>query len=155
MEHKGSLPCSQEPTTSPYLEPDQSTPQPPTDLFNTHLSLGVHICLFPLGFPPKTYMHLSSLPYVPYVPPTSFFSILPSGGVQIMEALHYTVSPTTLLTKSVLGPNRLQQPLLQHSRYVGSHFRSSSATLLYDCKIYFLLRVRASAILLQTTVDRT
>jgi hypothetical protein len=30
MEHDGSLPCSQKPSTGPYPEPDESSPQLPT-----------------------------------------------------------------------------------------------------------------------------
>jgi hypothetical protein len=29
MEHEGSLPCSQEPSTGPYTEPDESNPSHP------------------------------------------------------------------------------------------------------------------------------
>jgi hypothetical protein len=30
MEPEGSLPCSQQPAIGPYLEPDESSPHPPT-----------------------------------------------------------------------------------------------------------------------------
>jgi len=49
MEPKTSLSCSQEPTTSPYLEPDESSPHPHTLfleelllllLLSSHIHLG-------------------------------------------------------------------------------------------------------------------
>jgi hypothetical protein len=68
MESEGSLPCSQEPSTGPYPEPDQSSPYHP-DLsllrtiliFPTHLHLGLPSGLFLSGFPPMIYT-LSSSP---------------------------------------------------------------------------------------------
>jgi hypothetical protein len=51
---EGSLPCSQEPFTDPYPEPDQSNPYYPIlsiFILSTHLSLGVPSGLFPSGFP--------------------------------------------------------------------------------------------------------
>jgi hypothetical protein len=55
MEPEGSLPCSQEPSTVPYLEPDQSNLYHPISLrsiliLSTHLRLGLHNGLFPSGF---------------------------------------------------------------------------------------------------------
>jgi hypothetical protein len=59
MEPEGSLPCSQEPSTGPYPEPDQSETTPPHhylpkiyEYFNIiHLRLGLPSGLFPCGFP--------------------------------------------------------------------------------------------------------
>ena len=78
----------------------------------SHLSLSIKICLFPSGLPPKTYMHLSSLPYVPHVPPVSFLSILPSGDVQIMKLFTmqsvllpcYHVSPRSKSSSTTSSP---------------------------------------------------
>jgi hypothetical protein len=40
MEPKGSLPFSQEPSTGPYPEPDQSSPYHP--ILSVHLNIDVH-----------------------------------------------------------------------------------------------------------------
>jgi hypothetical protein len=48
MEHEGSLPCSQEPSTGPYPETDQFNPY-----HLTHLRLGLYSGLFPTDFPTK------------------------------------------------------------------------------------------------------
>jgi len=61
MEHEGSLPISQQPTTCPYPEPDQGSPHPPCTIsgrwiltLNFHLRLGLPSYLCPSGFPTKT-----------------------------------------------------------------------------------------------------
>jgi hypothetical protein len=56
VEPEGSLPCSQEPSTGPYPEPDRSSPYHPICLrsiliLSTDLRLGLSSGLFPSGFP--------------------------------------------------------------------------------------------------------
>jgi hypothetical protein len=69
MEPEGSLPCSQEPSTGPYPEPDQSNPAHPISLrsillLTTRLRLGLPSGLFPSGFP--TYI-LHAFLFSPFV----------------------------------------------------------------------------------------
>jgi hypothetical protein len=58
MEPKGSLLCSQEPSTGPNSEPGRASPYHPSPIFlryifilPTHLCLGLPSGLFPSGFP--------------------------------------------------------------------------------------------------------
>jgi hypothetical protein len=53
MEPGGSLPCSQEPSTGPYPEPDQSNPYHLRSILilSPHLRLGLPNGLFPSGVP--------------------------------------------------------------------------------------------------------
>jgi hypothetical protein len=55
MEPEGSLPCSQEPSTAPYPEPDRSHPISLRSILilSTHGSLGLPSGLLPFGFPNK------------------------------------------------------------------------------------------------------
>jgi hypothetical protein len=61
MEHKGSLPSSQEPATGPYREPDTFSPHLPTLfksirsilMLSSHQRLRPPSGLFPLGFSTK------------------------------------------------------------------------------------------------------
>jgi hypothetical protein len=73
MEPEGSLSCSQEPSTGPYPEPDQSSPYHPIlyleDPFS-YLRLGIPSSL--PAFPPKSYKRSSSPPFVLHDLPISF-----------------------------------------------------------------------------------
>jgi hypothetical protein len=56
MEPEGSLQCSQEPSTGPYLKPDESSPYhpilyPSIIRLSNHVRLGLPSGLFPSGFP--------------------------------------------------------------------------------------------------------
>jgi hypothetical protein len=68
METKGSLPHSQELSTCPYPEPDQSCPYHPILSARSIKRLSTHsiVVSFPLAFPPITYKR-SFLPYSCYI----------------------------------------------------------------------------------------
>jgi hypothetical protein len=60
MEPEGSPPCSQEPATCPYPEPNESNPQPQTLIpprsilmLSSHPRLGIPSGLLPSGLPTK------------------------------------------------------------------------------------------------------
>ena len=81
----------------------------------SHLSLGVQICLFPSCFPPKpTCTSLLS--------PTCHMSHPSHSSLFYHSEVYKSWSPSLCslfyhpVTTSVLGPSRLQQILLQHSR---------------------------------------
>jgi hypothetical protein len=70
MEPEGSLPCSQNPATDPYPEPDYSRPYPHSIflrlilILSSHLRLGLPSGLFPSGFSTKTLHEFLFSPYV-------------------------------------------------------------------------------------------
>jgi hypothetical protein len=72
MEPESSLPCSQEPSTDPYPEPDQSKQYHPILILSTHLLLELPSGLFPSGVPTKfLYTFLLSL-FVLHALPTLY-----------------------------------------------------------------------------------
>ena len=82
MYPESSLPNLQQPTTRPYLEPDQIQSIPPQSMFwrsililFSHRCLGLPSGLFPSDSPTKSSMHFFCLQYVPHSPPISFFLI--------------------------------------------------------------------------------
>ena len=116
METKASLPHSQEPATSPYPEPDWSSPCPPSHFLKIHLiilpsmprsskwSLSLS-CVSP----PKPCERLSSPPFVLHSPPISFSYLSPQQywlSSTDHKALHdavFSTPPPRYL--SLLSPN--------------------------------------------------
>jgi hypothetical protein len=68
------------PPLAPTLSQMDPLYTPPADLHNIHsdpiYTLVFQVVSFLLAFPPKPYTLSSPLPYLPLVPPTSFFLIL-------------------------------------------------------------------------------
>jgi hypothetical protein len=98
MEPKGSLPCSQEPSTGPYPEPDQSSLYHPILtlksilILASHLHLGLPSGIFPSGFPTKI---LSAVLFSPFHPPPLDNSNYTWRTVQVMKLLIMQFSPTS------------------------------------------------------------
>jgi hypothetical protein len=73
IEPEGLLPCSQEPSTGPYPEPDQSNPHHPILILSTHLHLGLPSGRLPSGFPINIRYAFIFSPFVLHAPPISSF----------------------------------------------------------------------------------
>jgi hypothetical protein len=99
MEHAGSLPHSQEPATSPYTEPNQSSPYPhPTTrtwilILSSHLRLGFPSDLFLSRFPQQNSVRLSPVSHTWHIPTPSIL------------LLTYLLTPwSTVLHEKPKGP---------------------------------------------------
>ena len=125
MEPECSLPHSQEPSTRPYSEPDQSSPCPhstswrPILTFSSHLRLVLPNGLFSLGFPTKILYaprlfplhatYLANLILLDLIAPIIF------GGGCISLRSSLCSFLRSLLTSSPLGPNILLSTLLSNT----------------------------------------
>jgi hypothetical protein len=106
MEPEGSLPYSQEHTTSLYPKQAQSTPNPTTYHFKIHLNIihpstpGVPSGLFPTGFLTKPLYTPLPSPFELHAPPISLFSIISPATYWVRSAdhgaPHYEVFSTPL-----------------------------------------------------------
>jgi hypothetical protein len=105
--------CSQQPATSPYPEPTESTPHLPQSvslrsiLIPSYLCLGLPNCLFPSGFPTNL-IHFSLLSHACHMPCSPHLPLLdlPNdiwGWVQIIKLLTVQL-PHSPLTSSLLHP---------------------------------------------------
>jgi hypothetical protein len=98
MEPGGSLPCSQEPSAGPWLEPAQSSPYHPilsllrSILIFSHLCIGILSGLFALGSPTEILYVIPICPHTCYIPHLSHPSLLDVSNfmwlrVQVMKLL--------------------------------------------------------------------
>jgi hypothetical protein len=74
MEPEGSLPCSQEPSSGPYPDPDRSSPYNPILsilILPTYLRLGLPSGLIPSGFPTNILYAFLLSPFVLHALPIS------------------------------------------------------------------------------------
>jgi hypothetical protein len=107
MEPEGSLPCSQEPSTGPYPEPDQFIPSYPylsisILILSTHLRLGLPSGLIPSGFSADIFA-----PFVLHALPISssltWSFLLYLEKSTSYEAPHYAVFSKLLSLHSLLA----------------------------------------------------
>jgi hypothetical protein len=109
---ESSLPYSQAPATCPYPEPTPSSPHNPLPLPKdpslydppTYVLVSPMVS-FPLVSPPKPCAHFSLPPYVPHVPPISFFSILSPAQywVSSTDILHFILTKILFVRNSLFS----------------------------------------------------
>jgi hypothetical protein len=81
MESEGPLPCSQQPTTNRYPEPDQSIPTHLSYFFKISFNIFLPSMLTPFKWflpqfsSPKPCIYFSSMPFVPHALPIAFLFI--------------------------------------------------------------------------------
>jgi hypothetical protein len=123
MEPEASIPNSQE-LTCPYPDSDQSSHHPipplqdPSKYYPPTYVLVFIVASFPLAFPPTTYTHFSSPPFVlhapPPHPPRLHYSNYTWRRVQIMKLfiMQFFHPP---VTSSLFGPNILLRSLFSNT----------------------------------------
>ena len=126
MKPESLLPHSQQPATSPYPDPNQSSPYFPFPLLEDPLyyyspiyAYVLHVLSFPQVFPPTLFMHFWCLPNVPHAPPISFFLSCPAEQYLVKQYRSQSSSLCSFLhspaTSSFLGLNMFFSTLLSNA----------------------------------------
>jgi hypothetical protein len=118
MEPEGSLPCSQEPSTGPYPEPEQSNPSHPISLRSIlilfiHLHRGLPSGLFPSGFRTNIVYAFVFAPLLLHALPISLsliWSLIMLGEDYKLWSSSLCSFLQSSVTLSLFGPNILKHP---------------------------------------------
>lgn len=111
-----SLPCSQEPASGPYPEPDESNPYHPI------LRLGLPSDFYRSGFPAKSSLNFTYPPCVLHACPSRSLSRDHSNYVrrrlQVMKLLVMTFSPTSYHFFRLLSKYSPQHSVLKYPLFI-------------------------------------
>jgi hypothetical protein len=123
MEPENSLPCSKEPSTSPYPETDQSSLyhsiqslKNPFHHYTPTYIMAFLVDSFPLVFPPISYMHCSSSLPCPSNLPSLYHCNYTWRSVQVLKFLVMQLSPTSSHFISLRSRYFPRCPVLKNSQ---------------------------------------